>query len=460
MSSEGFVYPGAAVVEPNGSYCGSQGSQVLVDVLGADEDGAGEVRHGGAPGPVPCLSRNYCIGADETLFQSIERKVEKVMRRFSPYHRKVAEAMSQEIMAMIRRRGVRRIAFVTGTFVENITDKGEAARRWKSFRTNFLAKALGRMIVAWERQRRGAWHFHAIVEVAQDIKTGFDHAAVKRGDYRSASDYLRSLWASLREGAKRYGFGRTELQPLKDDRGEAISRYLGGYVKKGIVSRRPEDKGARLIEYVGFRRWEWDAKVEKRVVISTRKAGAVFMWLTDASHMWRLKARCWAARSGVKDYERVADVLGPDWAWKHRDEIVGIPISEAVLELCNTKGNDENEGSGKNGVGGVSWRGIGGEGDRGFPGYLPGLASDVESGEPAVPVGSGGAGRVGSRRHSPSSGIPAGFLRNGRKGPYILFEGLIRNLERRAKLKQEHRQPLTREDIEAACKFFDNGTDS
>jgi hypothetical protein len=55
----------------------------------------------------------------------------------------------------------------------------------------------------------GRIHYHLLVVMAQDIPTGFDFAAVKGGDYRSASEYLRKEWKFWRETAPKYGFGRT-----------------------------------------------------------------------------------------------------------------------------------------------------------------------------------------------------------------------------------------------------------
>ena len=69
--------------------------------------------------------------------------------------------------------------------------------------------------------------------VIEDIRTGFHFAAVKRGDYRSASAYLRREWRFWRATAPKYGFGRTELLPIKKT-AEGVAKYVGKYIAKHI----------------------------------------------------------------------------------------------------------------------------------------------------------------------------------------------------------------------------------
>jgi len=81
----------------------------------------------------------------------------------------------------------------------------------------------------------------------EDIRTGFDFAAVKCRDYSSASRYLRTEWAFWRKAAPKYGFGRTELLPVRtnlDRFGTYVARYLGQQ-----YGTRRQEKGARLVRY-------------------------------------------------------------------------------------------------------------------------------------------------------------------------------------------------------------------
>ncbi|MBU6402480.1 MAG: hypothetical protein KGS61_19340, partial [Verrucomicrobia bacterium] len=104
------------------------------------------------------------------------------------------------------------------------------------------------------------------------IRTGFDFDAVKRKDCRSASEYLRSEWAFWRHTAEKYGFGRTELLPIKST-GEAVAEYVGKYIGKHIGNRLPQDKGARLVRYSR----------------GTNRATARFSWCTPGAALWRTK---------------------------------------------------------------------------------------------------------------------------------------------------------------------------
>jgi hypothetical protein len=82
--------------------------------------------------------------------------------------------------------------------------------------------------VAWlavvQRHQDGRIHMHLVVVCKEDIRTGFDFVAIKRREYGSACRYLRAEWAFWRTAAPKYGFGRTELLPVRTD----LDRF-GGY---------------------------------------------------------------------------------------------------------------------------------------------------------------------------------------------------------------------------------------
>jgi len=67
------------------------------------------------------------------------------------------------------------------------------------------------------------------------IRTGFNFAAVKRGDYRSASDYLRREWKFWWKTALKYVFGRTELLPIRKT-ADGVAKYVGKYIAKQLTS--------------------------------------------------------------------------------------------------------------------------------------------------------------------------------------------------------------------------------
>ena len=97
-----------------------------------------------------------------------------------------------------------------------------------------------------QRHQDGRIHFHLVVVMAQDIRTGFDFDAVARRDYSSASAYLRAEWKHLRECMPAHQFGRHELLPIKN--GGGFGTYVARYVGRSIATRG-EEKGARLVRY-------------------------------------------------------------------------------------------------------------------------------------------------------------------------------------------------------------------
>jgi hypothetical protein len=63
-----------------------------------------------------------------------------------------------------------RCFLVTWTFRENITDKKEAMQRWKPVR-DYLVRQGVDFVGVWQRQKRGAWHFHALVNLRLNVVT-------------------------------------------------------------------------------------------------------------------------------------------------------------------------------------------------------------------------------------------------------------------------------------------------
>jgi hypothetical protein len=103
-----------------------------------------------------------------------------------------------------------------------------------------------------QRHQDNRIHFHLVVVMARDIRTGFDFDAVRRRDYSSASAYLKAEWKFLRELLPEYQFGRHELLPVKNPQG--FGMYVARYVGRSLHTRA-DDKGARLVRFSkGFRR--------------------------------------------------------------------------------------------------------------------------------------------------------------------------------------------------------------
>ena len=92
----------------------------------------------------------------------------------TPYHRKQAYSLHENVEKFIKLFGLGCVGFLTLTFKDNVTDHKEAYRRFNSLRSNFLNKIFPDYMLVKERQKRGAWHYHLLVGLNADIRTGFD----------------------------------------------------------------------------------------------------------------------------------------------------------------------------------------------------------------------------------------------------------------------------------------------
>jgi len=151
-----------------------------------------------------------------------------------------------EIQAMIMRHGVDRVGFLTFTFADDVQTIKEASRRFNSMFSNRLSGRYPEWLAVVQRHKDDRIHFHLVVALTGDIRTGFDFAAVARRDYSSASPYLRAEWKFLRESMPEYQFGRHELLPIKNTDGFGV--YVARYVGRTFHTRK-EEKGARLVRF-------------------------------------------------------------------------------------------------------------------------------------------------------------------------------------------------------------------
>lgn len=228
---------------------------------------------------------------------------------FPPSARRTAFALVSNVQALCERHGIERVGFLTLTFADHVVRPREAQRRLHSLSSHVVRRRYGEAVRVFERQKSGRIHYHLLVAVGHDIRTGCDFDAFARGDYRSAPGALREEWAFWRATAPLYGFGRTELLPVKST-SQAIGKYVGKYIGKHLDHREGRDRGVRLVSYCGSR------------VASTR-----FAWAEGRGREWRRKlgefvAMCF--ESGVLEEPTTAAMarrFGPRWAHYWRDSI-------------------------------------------------------------------------------------------------------------------------------------------
>jgi hypothetical protein len=224
-------------------------------------------------------------------------------------------ALTWNVKALAERFGIHRLGFLTLTFPDHVVDAKEAQRRFNSLASNVLRQRYIEHIRVVERQKSGRIHYHLLVVLNDDIRTGFDFAGVARHDYRSASPALRSEWDFWRKTAAPYGFGRTELLPIKST-DVAIARYVGKYISKHVAARQERDKGVRLVEYSR----------------GARMASTRYQFNTAGAALWRLQLEVFAgivAEQHGLEKAALADLsalLGPRWAYTNREFIRQLPV--------------------------------------------------------------------------------------------------------------------------------------
>jgi hypothetical protein len=163
--------------------------------------------------------------------------------------------------------------------------------------------------------KSGRIHFHLLLVLKNDIRTGVDFEQFSNGFYTSASKALRTEWSYWRKTARKYRFGRTELLPIKST-SEGIAKYVGKYISKHVENRLPEDKGARLVRYSK----------------TARCGNTRFSFYSPLSIEWRRKLKIFAQivqdkypKEIVKDASDLSRILGKRWAYNHREYIIQLP---------------------------------------------------------------------------------------------------------------------------------------
>jgi len=168
--------------------------------------------------------------------------------------------------------------FATFTFQENVTSKAEAERRWRNLKTRIQRRVptvLG--VHIWQRQKRGAWHIHAVFNQPLDVS-----------------------W--LRPVAIECGFGTfLDLRYVGGARGgfetwdkKKVAAYITRYITRDLAD---EDRGARLVGYTGQAR------------VATQR----FNWARGLAHLYRCGRAEW--RRMFLD-----GALDTDWDYKEWEQ--------------------------------------------------------------------------------------------------------------------------------------------
>src|SRR5665811_859153 len=258
----------------------------------------------------------YSNNSIETSEKDKEKFIKNLIPLLSPYYKKSAHTLYSNVSRLIASApSVGHVGFLTLTFADNVIDHKEASKRFDSFNTNFLSKysKFSHWINVKERQKRGAWHYHFLVVLTEDIRTGFNFEEVANRNYSSGTNYLHQIWKDLRKACPKYGLGRSELLPVKSN-AEAMGRYIGKYISKHIEQREDRDKGVRLVN--SSQGW--------------LKNSVNFAWYSEGSVEWRKNLSLFAEFLGCSEIYQLTEKLGSGWAYNYAELIINI---REILEL-------------------------------------------------------------------------------------------------------------------------------
>jgi len=301
------------------------------------KQGPGAERRGAPPAPALIhqnrnngIEVNLPILRDEFQAEQEKKAVDEVMKAVPSRLRKKMFALRLKIEWMVKTYGINHVGLQSMTIRENVTDRKEFERRFKSISTNVFPEIYLDWLRVFERQQRGAWHAHVIVATKEDIRTGTDVVALNQllkdkrdrkiskpvyysAIKRLASPTLRAIWKEFRrvcaigefkarrqkKGARYYKFDACHLLPIIST-AQALAVYVSKYISKGFKHRRPEYKGMRLVG-------------------STRNVSRVcnehFSWVGGGGKLWRGKLGILAGLLNIKSLDEFAEQFGPKWAY-------------------------------------------------------------------------------------------------------------------------------------------------
>jgi hypothetical protein len=257
----------------------------------------------GGEADLPCLNSNI---STENTFGS---------PRLSTQQRKTAFILKTSVESLSNTFKLPYIGFLTLTFAEPILCPKVAQKRLNSLLSHVVKTRYQEYLGVFERQKSGRIHYHFLVVLPHDIRSGINFAEFEDRNYKSANKYLRSEWSFWRKTAKAYKFGRTELMPVKSN-ADAMARYVGKYISKHTEARQQNDKNVRLVRYSR----------------GSRSGTTRFSFLSNGSKEWRRKLKTFAVivqthypDIPINDISDFSKVLGKNWAHKNREFILDLP---------------------------------------------------------------------------------------------------------------------------------------
>ena len=120
---------------------------------------------------LPCLFRN---NSTEISSKTPSDTLPHQAFELSTNLKKSASALAWNVQYFVDTYGLSNVGFLTLTFRDHVTDPKEAQRRFNSLKTHILAKRYRAYIRVMEPMKSGRIHYHLLVALHSDIRTGFD----------------------------------------------------------------------------------------------------------------------------------------------------------------------------------------------------------------------------------------------------------------------------------------------
>lgn len=277
---------------------------------------------------LPCQSSHKCCKHEDVpdVIRAAEQRL-SMKRQLKSWHAgsardiKACMTLRMNVEALVDAFGLERIGFLTLTLPDHLDwwsndDWKEARRRFKSLNDGYLRRmGFSNYISVVEPQASGRIHWHLVLVLLEDIRTGVAFDEFDRGNYQSAGKYLRSLWKDLRRILPRYGFGRHELMPIRKDK-EAMAHYVAKYLNKGRVAEMSGIVDGRKM--TRRRRVRYGGK-------GWRRATQEWTFVEGPARDYRRDLKSLAAQCGWKSFEDPKELFGSRWAYQVQMMMYAMP---------------------------------------------------------------------------------------------------------------------------------------
>jgi hypothetical protein len=276
----------------------------------------------GSAATLPCL--NTHISTENATGLPVAA-LEMPEVQFSKGRQQSAFILSESVQKLCRIKDIDHTAFLTLTFPDHVVCPREAQARLNSLLTHVVKPRYGDYCGVFERQKSSRIHYHLLVTMPFDCRTGVDFDAFKTGDYSSASKLLKDEWRFWRSTARKYRFGRTEVMPIKSTE-EAVGKYVGKYISKSISASNEAqtndiDKGVRLVRYSA----------------GARAGTCHFTFISKGSERYRVALKYLVQvinkqfGFSITDIDQLKHFYGPRWQYAFRFAIADMALVIASL---------------------------------------------------------------------------------------------------------------------------------